>query len=117
MGRRRQCLSFLLWPNSGPSCSSWLEVPAPEVRPVSQAFTHTFLLCWGWKRARSRKHLAGSGDRTHRHCFSEMQLLFPFLLCPWIQGSEGSLVPDILEVRDETVPFTLKNNPNSEQSP
>lgn len=31
---------------------------------MSQAFTHAFLLCWGWKRTRSRKPLAGDADGT-----------------------------------------------------
>lgn len=72
-------VSFLLWPNSGSSCSSWLGVPAHEVKPVSpvsQTFTHAFLLCWGWKRVHSRKHgPPGRGIYTF-HCFSETQLLF-----------------------------------------
>ena len=31
-------------------------LPLKSIKPVSQAFTHAFLLCWGQKRARSRKH-------------------------------------------------------------
>lgn len=89
----RQCLSFLLRPNSGPSCSSWLEAPAPEVKLVSQALTHAFLLCWGWKRAHvpgSTGWEVGTGRDTRFHCFSEMLLLFSFSVLGGEWGLTGS---------------------------
>lgn len=46
------------------------------------------------------------------HCFSEAQP--PSLLS--LLGVEGSSLPDVLEVKDETVLPMLKTNPDSEQS-
>lgn len=56
--------------------------------------------------------IGGGGGIYTFHCFSEMQLLFQFFPI-----EVGSLVPDILGVRDETAYLTLRTNPASEQSP
>lgn len=68
---------------------------------MSQAFTHAFLLCWGWKRTRSRKPLAGDADGTQGQISLVLRnvapLSFPSLSVDAVGGGGavwGSLVPD-----------------------
>lgn len=96
-----------------------LEASDPEGRPMSQAFTHAFLLCWGWKRTCSRKPLTEMrmAHRDRFHWFSEMWLLFPFSysVCGWCGGVQYGAHWDLMARRRGMSLRLPHNNPDSSQ--
>lgn len=108
-------VSFLVWLNSGPSCSSWLGVPAPKSKPPAKlpaksSPTPSYSAGDGTRQFQeARPHLAPLGGGWASTHFTASQKCSSSSCSFFVPGrGTGSLVPDILGVRDETAYPTLR---------